>query len=620
MGIRLEVQSCIIFLQKKVFPSFFSNFICVILAKRLFLFHLIQLLTMRKTTLLIPFVALMASCAQQEDFNQGWRFALDADTTAAAPDFNDEAWRVIEIPHDWSVEYEKSTVSGMSGVYRKHFKSPDLGDGQHAYLFFDGVCWKSDVFVNGKRAGAGVEGCRSFECDITDLLRSGDNVLAVVVNNAQQPDSLRCYASGICRNVRLEVHNQTHFNRSAISVSTVDASAEAAKIIVNMSMKAADKGKMRLEIREPDGTVVATEEDDIKTGESIQLKTLTVNNPKLWSPSLPRLYRVRLTAIVNDKIVDSYTVPFAIRLLDYGAGNSVSLNGNSLKINCVDINHELGAISCASNRRAMERRMEILREMGCNAVHFPSFSPSAELVNICDSMGFLVLARPSADAAQRYDIDEIMDRAGFKKDAFYICKSQWSDDFVLYLMPHWNWAAGDTVEVVAYNNMKDVELLLNGNSLGAQEMDSSKSSLVWRVPFAPGELRAVGHSVEDIEISGVLRTAGKPHHLASTADCYSMPADGRELSFVTVDVVDSKGVVVPDADNLITFSATGPVEIVGIDNGNSRCLDLSKGFKHKAFHGKCVCIVRSIAGKDGRVVVRATADGLDATEVEIYTR
>ena len=617
MGIRLEVQSCIIFLQKTVFPSFFSNFICVILAKRLFLFHLIQLLTMRKTTLLIPFVALMASCAQQEDFNQGWRFALDADTTAAAPDFNDEAWRVIEIPHDWSVEYEKSNVSG---VYRKHFKTPDKSDGQRVYLFFDGVCWQSDVYVNGKKAGSSSDGSNGFEYDITDLLRSsGDNVLAVAVNNSQQPDSLRNYASGICRDVRLQVLNPTHFKRSGISISTTDVSAEAAKIDVALSMDGTADCKVQLEVLMMPDDVVVKAEGGYKAGTVKIFKDVTIKNPKLWSPDFRHLYKVQLTATVNDKIVDTYSSMFGIHKLEYDDANGFTLNGKSFKINCVDINHEPGAISAAAYPRAFMRRLEILREMGCNAVRFTRSRPTEDFENLCETVGIIVLDSASA-AVQARDIDEIMDRAGFKKDAFYLCKSQWTDGLVVHLMPHWNFSEGDTVEVIAYNNMKDVELVLNGDSLGMQEMDSSKTQLVWRVPFTPGELRAVGHSFDDIEISGVLSTAGKPARLASTADCYSMPADGRELSFVTVEVVDSKGVVVPDADNLITFSATGPVEIIGLDNGNSRCLDLSKGAKHKAFHGKCVCIVRSIAGKDGRVVVRATADGLADTEVEIYTR
>ena len=219
---------------------------------------------MRKTTLLIPFVALMASCAQQEDFNQGWRFALDADTTAAAPDFNDEVWRVIEIPHDWSVEYEKSNVSG---VYRKHFKTPDKSDGQRVYLFFDGVCWQSDVYVNGKKAGSSSDGSNGFEYDITDLLRSsGDNVLAVAVNNSQQPDSLRNYASGICRDVRLQVLNPTHFKRSGISISTTDVSAEAAKIDVALSMDGTADCKVQLEVLMLPDDVVVKAEGDYKAG------------------------------------------------------------------------------------------------------------------------------------------------------------------------------------------------------------------------------------------------------------------------------------------------------------------------------------------------------------------
>ncbi len=168
--------------------------------------------------------------------------------------------------------------------------------------------------------------------------------------------------------------------------------------------------------------------------------------------------------------------------------------------------------------------------------------------------------------------------------------------------------------------MKDVELFLNNESLGKQEMDSTKMHLAWRVPFKPGELKAVGHSIDDIEISNIVRTAGTPYRLASTADRFSLAADGQDLSFITVDVVDAKGVIVPDANNMIKFSVEGPAEIVGLDNGDQCCHESFKGTQHSAFNGKCLCIVRSIKGSDGRVVVRATADGLAETEVEIFTK
>jgi beta-galactosidase len=215
----------------------------------------------------------------------------------------------------------------------------------------------------------------------------------------------------------------------------------------------------------------------------------------------------------------------------------------------------------------------------------------------------------------------IIDLAGFPKDVYYLYKSLWTDDLVLHILPHWNWAEGDTVDVIAYTNMKDVELFLNGESLGKQELKQGDLHLMWKVPFKPGELRAVGHSVDDIEISDVVRTAGVPSRLASTADRYSLTADGQDLSFITVDVVDANGVRVPDANNMIKFIVEGPAEIVALDNGDQCCHEKFQGVnQHSAFNGKCLCIVRSIRGNDGRVVVRASADGLEGTEVEIYTK
>ena len=130
----------------------------------------------------------------------------------------------------------------------------------------------------------------------------------------------------------------------------------------------------------------------------------------------------------------------------------------------------------------------------------------------------------------------------------------------------------------------------------------------------------VDNSVDGVEISDIVRSAGKPSRLVSNADRYSINADGCDLSFITVDVVDNRGVVVPNADNMIKFSVSGPAKIVGVDNGNPICHESFKGTQHSAFNGKCLCIIQSVRGDAGRVVLTAEADGLHKTQVEIYTK
>ena len=808
----------------------------------------------------------MASCAKQEPFNEGWRFSLDADSTAVAPDFDDKEWRVLDLPHDWSIEGEFSdknpatpgggALPGGYGVYRKHFKTPDLSGGKRVYICFDGVYWQSTVYVNGKKAGFRPNGYISFEYDITDLLnKSGDNVLAVTVDNSDQPNSRWYSGSGIYRSVRLKVLNSVHFAEPEVFVTAHDITAESAKLNVSLEVSGTEDCDVKVEILAPGGEIVATVHDKVQAGVVKTFEDIAVDSPKLWSPKSPRVYEARLTASSNGKVVDEYSTTFGIRYFEFDADKGFSLNGNPMKINGVCNHHDLGALGAAVNHRALQRQLEILREMGCNAIRTSHNPPAPELLNLCDSMGFIVMdeafdmwarkkspndyakyfaewherdlidfikrdrnhpsvimwsigneileqwpdintdtlsiekanlmfnfaaqlsnkddnktsemhinsllckklvdvvksidsTRPvltgnnetephnllfksnsldiigfnyheynwgeafkkkfpgmplviteSTSALQtrgnyiapadtqylwpvRWDIPfetehhkcsaydnvrapwgsthettlkeymkypwvsgifvwtgfdylgeptpygwparssyfGIIDLAGFPKDVYYLYKSLWTDDLVLHLLPHWNWAEGDTVDVIAYTNMKDVELFLNNESLGRQELKEGNLHLMWRVPFKPGELRAVGHSVDDIEISDVVRTAGAAYRLASNADRYSLTADGQDLSFITVDVVDAKGVRVPDANNMIKFTVEGPAEIVAVDNGDQCCHESFRGTQHTAFNGKCLCIIRSIKGKDGRVVVRSTSAGLEESEVEIYTK
>mgnify|MGYP002624447218 CR=1 FL=1 len=822
---------------------------------------------MKKTSFLIPIIALMASCANQEAFDEGWRFSLDADSTAVAPDFDDHEWRVLNLPHDWSIEGEFSdknpatpgggALPGGYGVYRKHFETPDLSGGRRVYVCFDGVYWQSTVYVNGKKAGFRPNGYIGFEYDITDLLNnSGDNVLAVTVDNTDQPNSRWYSGSGIYRSARLKVLNSVHFVEPEIFVTANNITDESAKLNVSLQLTGEANCNVKVNILAPGGDTVATVQDNVAAGVLKTFEGVTVNNPKLWSPQSPQVYKAVLTATDDGKVVDEYSTTFGIRYFDFDADKGFSLNGKSMKINGVCMHHDLGALGAAVNHRALQRQLEILREMGCNAIRTSHNPPAVELLNLCDSMGFIVMdesfdmwarkkspndyakyfaewherdlidfikrdrnhpsvimwsigneileqwpdintdtlsiekanlmfnfaaqlsnkddnntsemhinsllckklvdvvksidsTRPvltgnnetephnllfksnsldiigfnyheynwgeafkkkfpgmplviteSTSALQtrgnyiapadtqylwpvRWDIPfvtehhkcsaydnvrapwgsthettlkeymkypwvsgifvwtgfdylgeptpygwpsrssyfGIIDLAGFPKDVYYLYKSLWTDDLVLHILPHWNWAEGDTVDVIAYSNMKDVELFLNGESLGKQELKQGDLHLMWKVPFKPGELRAVGHSVDDIEISDVVRTAGAPYRLASSADRYSLAADGQDLSFVTVDVVDVNGVRVPDANNMIKFIVEGPAEIVALDNGDQCCHEKFQGVnQHSAFNGKCLCIVRSIKGKSGRVVVRATADGLESSEVEIYTR
>ncbi|MCX5254092.1 DUF4982 domain-containing protein [Streptomyces canus] len=249
-----------------------------------------------------------------------------------------------------------------------------------------------------------------------------------------------------------------------------------------------------------------------------------------------------------------------------------------------------------------------------------------------------------------------VDTAGFPKDMYHLFRSQWVDEPMVHLVPMtWNHAEGDTVEVWAYANVPTVELFLNGTSLGTRTFDTKKTTdgrvyletteatgddktftdgpypgsytspngsagklhLTWKVPYAPGELKAVARRNGKVVATDVLRTAGKPHAVRLTADRTSLAADGRSLVFVTADVVDSRGVVVPDAEHLISFAVTGG-SLAGLDNGREESAERYQATTRTAFHGKALAIVRS-GTEPGVLKVTASAEGLRAGSAKVRT-
>lgn len=214
----------------------------------------------------------------------------------------------------------------------------------------------------------------------------------------------------------------------------------------------------------------------------------------------------------------------------------------------------------------------------------------------------------------------IIDLAGFPKDPYYFYQSEWTNTPVLHVFPHWNWKPGQTVDVVAYfNNADEVELFLNGRSQGTKRKQGDDMSVFWRLAFEPGLLKAVSRKNGQIVLSREVRTAEAPARIVLTADRPAIKADGTDLSFVTVKVVDRNGTLMPLADNLVEFELTGPGEIVGVDNGNQISHESFKARKRKAFHGMALAIVQA-QQKAGRVILKAKSAGLSSGSVVINVR
>jgi beta-galactosidase len=211
----------------------------------------------------------------------------------------------------------------------------------------------------------------------------------------------------------------------------------------------------------------------------------------------------------------------------------------------------------------------------------------------------------------------IVDTSGFAKDIYFFYKSRWTTQPMVHLLPHWNWAVGQTIPVWAYTNCDSVELFLNGTALGSRTFQpDGPLHLEWQVPFQPGTLSAKARKDGAVVATAEVRTAGVPTRTAVSADRYTIQADGQDLAFVTVDIVDRDGVLVPTANHSVRFSVTGPGAIVGVDNGNAASTESYKGTVRQAFNGKCLAIVQSTS-EAGVIVLTAGADGLSPGSIQI---
>jgi beta-galactosidase len=214
----------------------------------------------------------------------------------------------------------------------------------------------------------------------------------------------------------------------------------------------------------------------------------------------------------------------------------------------------------------------------------------------------------------------IIDLAGFPKDPFYFYQSEWTNAPMLHIFPHWNWKQGEKVDIVAYyNNADEVELFLNGRSQGTKRKQGGEMHVFWRLAYEPGMLKAVSRKNGRVVLTKEVRTASEPARIVLIPDRKTIAADGSDLSFVTVKVVDKDGTLVPAADNLIKFDVSGAGSIAGVDNGNQISHEGFKGKQRKAFHGMALAIVQA-KQKRGQIVLKASSNNLQSASVVINTR
>ncbi|MGE4287175.1 MAG: beta-galactosidase GalB [Salinivirgaceae bacterium] len=803
---------------------------------------------MKHPLLFIGLLILGFACSRQtenprsiEKFNQNWRFALVDDSLAATPEFDDSAWRLLNLPHDWSIEGEFSekhpadvgggALPGGLGWYRKEFSLAPTDSNKRIYLKFDGVYMNSEVYVNGTLAGKRPFGYITFEYDITPWVRfdGSANVIAVKADNSIQPNSRWYSGSGIYRNVWLTKTHPVHVGLWGTYITTPEVSEKVAQVSVETEVKNNTAKEQTVELTtiflNPQQQKVGSVKHQLKISgsgsEKIQ-QQLNINDPVLWNIEQPELYTAISEVRINGLLSDRYETTFGIRYFSFDAEDGFSLNGKPLKILGVCNHHDLGSLGTAVNYRALERQLEIMKEMGVNGIRTSHNPPAPELLELCDKMGFIVMdetfdiwalkktaydyslywdqwhekdlsdhilrdrnhpsifiwsigneiieqwdttgitlakklasivrsidatrpitsalndpephnniyksgaldlvgfnyhqetfeAFPTKFPGQKFIATEttsslhtrgfydmpsdsirrwperwdkpfnegnpnntcsaydncsapwgstheetwkiikkhdylsgmyiwtgfdylgeptpygwpsrssyfgIVDLAGFPKDAFYMYQSEWTNRDVLHIFPHWNWTPGQTVDVWAYTNYDEVELFVNDQSQGVKSKQSDDLHLQWRVTYQPGTLKAIGKKADGNTKEVIIHTAGEPAKIQLIADRNTLAANGEDLSFITVNILDKDNNLVPYADNLIHFNVPESLEIAGVDNGNQISHEPFKANYREAFNGKCLLIVKSKLD-NSKTIVQATSEGLSSDAIEITTK
>ena len=326
---------------------------------------------------------------ERQNFDAGWLFLLADSAQMSDADYQDSWWRRLDVPHDWAIEgdFYVSNPSGASGGalpggvgwYRKHFSiNQETITNNRYFLEFDGVYMNSTVYVNGQKAGFRPYGYSSFEYDITPYVHEGDNVVAVRVDNSDQPNSRWYSGCGIYRHVWLTKTHPIHVRHWGVYVHD-------GKVEVDYENPTRQKVTVKNMLLDADGKVVAR-----STGQSSYLSPLT-SHLKKWSCEDPYIYKVRTQLIAGGKVVDEVETTTGFRDFRFDAKTGFWLNGQNFKLNGVCEHHDFGCLGAALHEDALHRKLLKLKAMGVNAIRSSHNPPAPELLNMCDTMGLIVM-------------------------------------------------------------------------------------------------------------------------------------------------------------------------------------------------------------------------------------
>lgn len=772
-------------------------------------------------------------------FDSGWRFHRGGALGAEETGFDDSGWRRIDLPHDWSIEdlpgrdspFDPDAISqvsggfttGGTGWYRKMFVLPAELKTNRIIIQFDGVYMNAEVWLNGVEMGRHPYGYTSFSFDASGQAKFGaTNLIAVKVQN--EGENSRWYSgSGIYRHVWLEVVNPLHVAQWGGCVTASEVSSALAKLkiqtpLTNETSEGSEVALLR-RILAPDGAMVATlrTEQPISGGGGFEfVQTTEVKSPRLWSVESPELYTCVSEVYRGKELADRLESRFGIRSIAFDAAGVFRLNGQAVKLKGGCVHHDNGPLGARAYDRAEERKIEVLKGAGFNAIRCAHNPPSPALLDACDRLGMLVIdeafdmweieknpfdyhlyfkeewqkdmesmvlrdrnhpsvimwsigneipfrnqqpavgvaqmlgdftrkldpTRPITSAVNHLKEDndaffKTLDVAGYnyavggerrKKDIyetdhgrvpgrvmfcsesypldafgswmavlahpyvigdfvwtawdyigeasigwrgynqsydfypwnlaycgdFDICgwkrpqsfyrdalwkegqvalfvrpaqpsfelnprRKSWSRWHFSDLVEDWTWPGleGRDLEITAFSSCEEVELIMNGKSLGRKATTgATEFTAVWQVQYEPGSVAAIGYVGGKKIKTAELLTAAAASQVRLQADRTTLHADGQDLSYIAVELTDSKGVRNPKAENLVQFELEGPATIVGVANANPMSTESYQEPRRKAWRGRCLAIVKA-GTNSGEVVLRTKILGFQSSEIKL---
>lgn len=410
------------------------------------------------------FFSLYSNSQQREEIElqTGWKFSKGENKLAYQETFDDSDWQNVKIPHDWAIE-EPFILDGEGntgklpwkgeGWYRKKIKISETDKNKRMYLLFDGIMAFPEVYVNGQIVGKWDYGYNSFYLDITDFVKiNTENVLAVHADTRKH-DSRWYPGAGIYRKIQLIKVNPVHVDIWGTYITTPIIKPHYCDVRVATTINNCDMSdktiKLKHRILTADKKQIAEKELTLSistnTNKIVEL-TFTISNPRIWDINSPHIYTLITEIYQNEKLLDTCNSTFGIRDIRFTADNGFYLNNRRVQFKGVNLHHDFGPLGAAFNKRAMERQLEIMKSMGCNAIRTSHNTPAPELLELCDEMGLLVIN----EIFDKYDNKaDIVDTTNFENFSHRNIKN-----FVLRDRNHpsiFLWSVGNEIGDVQWN-------------------------------------------------------------------------------------------------------------------------------------------------------------------------